>query len=418
MNLTQAALDRIAGRAVDPSVLPALLSAMRSYAIDTPVRAAAFLAQVAHESGGFKYVRELWGPTPAQLRYEGRADLGNTEPGDGERFMGRGYLQITGRANYRDVGRALATDLLTYPAKLEIPRLAAVSAAWWWSARKLNVLADHDDDESFELITRRINGGLNGYDDRKRRWAIAREVLAELTPPPIPVPDPLPEPAPIIDRSTRTPAALAERAAPLISPTEEVAMPAPIAAIAAAALPELIKRIPEWVSIFSDRSRASPEQYAEAASKAAEVVMQATKTSTVEEAIRTMDADPQALAAAREAAALSANELLGILLKAHEADEKSRDAAAARAAREKKDLGPWLAERQFVLNSSFGAATILANVVAHVFKVDGNLIAMLYGLFVMQATRASDSWKTIQEYRWGSSLGSAMKDELREDRRK
>ncbi len=77
--------------------------------INTPARAAAFLAQVGHESGQLRYLREIWGPTPAQVRYEGRADLGNAQPGDGKRFMGRGLIQITGRKNYADCGAALAS---------------------------------------------------------------------------------------------------------------------------------------------------------------------------------------------------------------------------------------------------------------------------------------------------------------------
>jgi putative chitinase len=416
VQISQSALNRIAGREVDTAVLPALLSAMRAYAIESPARAAAFLAQVAHESGGFKYTREIWGPTPAQKRYEGRLDLGNTEPGDGERFKGRGYIQITGRSNYKSVGTALGIDLIAEPEKLELSRLAAVSAAWWWSARKLNVLADHDDAESFELITKRINGGLNGYEDRKRRWAIAKEELAakpveKPAPPESPVPPD--QPAPIIDKSTYSPAAKAEAVAPvgLFSPVEEP-MPAPIAAIAMAALPELLKRIPEFVSIFSDRSRASPEQYAEAASKASEVVMGATQTATVEAAIQKMDAEPQALASAREAAALSANELLGILLKANEADEKSRDAASARARQDKTDLGPWLAARQFWLASGFAGATALALVIGFFLKADKEIMLVLGTLFVNLAGAAQAKWGTIQDYRWGSSMGSAVKEEL------
>jgi muramidase (phage lysozyme) len=239
-------------------------------------------------------------------------------------------------------------------------------------------------------------------------------------------PEPKPaEPAPIIDRSTYSPDALAElagageleratRALPAVDHPKETAMPAPvIAAIATAALPELIKRIPEWAAIFSDRSRSSHEQYAEAAKKAAEVAMQATQTATVEDAIRTMDSSPQALAAAREAAALSANELLGILLKAGEADEKSRDAASARSLRDRKDLGPWLAERQFWLAAGFAGVTALALVVGFFLKAEKEVMLVLATLFVNLAGAAQAKWGTIQDYRWGSSLGSAVKDEIR-----
>lgn len=151
-----------------------LINAMSRYGIDTPKRQAAFLAQIAHESGRFVYVREIWGPTKAQQGYEGRRDLGNDKPGDGKRFMGRGLIQITGRANYEAVGKALGLNLLVNPELLEEPELAALSAAWFWDARGLNELADAD---QFRTITRRINGGLNGYDERVALWKSARNAL-------------------------------------------------------------------------------------------------------------------------------------------------------------------------------------------------------------------------------------------------
>lgn len=154
--------------------LAQLNRAMQRYRIDSPVRQAAFLAQVGHESGQLRWVRELWGPTAAQQRYEGRKDLGNTEPGDGARFKGRGLIQITGRENYRRAGAALGTPLLDQPAMLEQPEWASVSAAWWWANHGLNELADTGD---FEKITRIINGGLNGYADRLALWEKAKAVL-------------------------------------------------------------------------------------------------------------------------------------------------------------------------------------------------------------------------------------------------
>ncbi|AZG13864.1 glycoside hydrolase family 19 protein [Cupriavidus pauculus] len=149
-------------------------AAWAEYGIDSPARQAAWLAQIGHESGGFIYTRELWGPTPAQLRYEGRADLGNTQPGDGKRFMGRGLIQITGRANYRSCGAALGVDLEANPTLLQGDALAARSAGWYWRSWGLNALADAGD---FAALTRRINGGLNGLDDRKERWNRARRAL-------------------------------------------------------------------------------------------------------------------------------------------------------------------------------------------------------------------------------------------------
>lgn len=149
-------------------------SAMAERQITTPARQAAFLAQAAHESGGFHHVREIWGPTPTQQRYEGRVDLGNTQPGDGSRYRGRGPFQVTGRANYRAAGKALGADLEAFPQLLEGAELGARAAAWFWQTRGLNELADAGD---FESITRRINGGLTGYDDRAARWAVAKNAL-------------------------------------------------------------------------------------------------------------------------------------------------------------------------------------------------------------------------------------------------
>lgn len=149
-------------------------AAMREYAINTPTRQAMFLANVGHESGGFQFVREIWGPTEPQKRYEGRADLGNTRPGDGRRFLGRGLIQITGRANYEACGQALGLDLIVKPELLEEPEWAARSAGWYWASRALNEVADRGE---FSRVVQVINGGLNGYADRIARWQRAARVL-------------------------------------------------------------------------------------------------------------------------------------------------------------------------------------------------------------------------------------------------
>lgn len=152
--------------------LEPLNSAMREFDIDqTPAREAMFLAQVAHESGGLHYVREL----ASGKAYEGRADLGNTEDGDGVRYKGRGLIQVTGKANYRACGDALGLDLVSSPELLEQPDNAARSAGWFWASRHLNELADKGD---FIAITKRINGGLNGLPDRQAYLKRAEGVLA------------------------------------------------------------------------------------------------------------------------------------------------------------------------------------------------------------------------------------------------
>lgn len=154
-----------------------ITKAMERFQINTLARQAAFLAQLGHESGRLIYVREIWNPAqcPWQGRYEGRADLGNTQPGDGAKFKGRGLIQITGRANYRDCGKALGLDLEASPALLEQSDNASLSAGWFWSTHGCNELADAG---QFEKITRRINGGLNGQADRLALWDFAKRALA------------------------------------------------------------------------------------------------------------------------------------------------------------------------------------------------------------------------------------------------
>jgi putative chitinase len=143
--------------------LPLLQEGMGKYHIRTEKQRACFLATIGHESAALRLTREGWGPTPAQLGYEGRKDLGNTEPGDGSRFRGRGLIQITGRANYAEASKALGHDYLDDPEQLEQPRDAAISACWWWDAHGCNKLAESG---GMRAVTRRVNGGLNGYPER------------------------------------------------------------------------------------------------------------------------------------------------------------------------------------------------------------------------------------------------------------
>lgn len=143
---------------------------MIEFDIDTPRRQAAFLANIAHESGSLHYVEEI----ASGAAYEGRRDLGNTEAGDGKRFKGRGLPQITGRDNYRLCGFALGLDLIANPELLEEPLPAARSGGWFWKTKNLAVLADAD---KFGSLCRNWNGGYNGLDDRIGHWLRMRKVL-------------------------------------------------------------------------------------------------------------------------------------------------------------------------------------------------------------------------------------------------
>jgi putative chitinase len=134
-----------------------------------PHQFAHVLAQVMHESGGLYYDREVWGPTAAQKRYEGRTDLGNTQKGDGSKYRGYGPIQVTGRANTTEFYNWCKKRGLNPPNFVSQPELIATSpwagwsVVWYWETRKLNQYADTND---IEMITRRVNGGLNGYADR------------------------------------------------------------------------------------------------------------------------------------------------------------------------------------------------------------------------------------------------------------
>ena len=155
--------------------------AMAVFEINNSARQAAFLAQIGHESGGLKWIREIWGPTPTQTRYESRADLGNTQPGDGRRYAGRGWIQLTGRDNYRRAYQRLrerfpdCPDFEAEPERVATARWAALTAAEFWFNAGCNKLADEG---RFERLTRVINGGLNGYADRLARWEDAKQALA------------------------------------------------------------------------------------------------------------------------------------------------------------------------------------------------------------------------------------------------
>ena len=141
----------------------------RANGLERPERLMHYLGQLAHESGSFRFDHEIWGPTPAQTRYEGRADLGNIHPGDGFKFRGRGVAQITGRANYRDFtawARAIdpaAPDFTEDPDAILTDPWEGLAPIWFWQTRNLNLLADQGD---IEGITRRINGGQNGLQAR------------------------------------------------------------------------------------------------------------------------------------------------------------------------------------------------------------------------------------------------------------
>lgn len=258
----------------------------RDYGIsDNPARLAAFLAQIGHESGALRYTEEI----ASGAAYEGRRDLGNTEPGDGRRFKGRGLIQTTGRANYRALTRRLrargwdSPDLEANPEVLaDDDRMAALSAADYWDSRSLNGLADAGD---FERITRLINGGLNGQADRLRRWEAAKAAIAA----------PQAPAAPIVDRSIRS-----ESTPPAPPAQKEADMALPVFALPA--LASLVQSVPELIRMFGKNA-----EKAEKNAKAAELVLSVAKGAvgaTNEQALfEALQADPAAVQQVRQAVA-------------------------------------------------------------------------------------------------------------------
>ena len=144
------------------------------YEIDTPLRVCHFLAQIIHESGGFKYNQEIWGPTKAQKRYDGRKDLGNVNEGDGYKYRGRGYIQLTGRFNYERAGRDLGMDFVNIPGLVATAPWNMIVAGWFWHLRNL---IDYSDKDSIEDVTVRVNGGYNGIKDRRKWLEKSKQVL-------------------------------------------------------------------------------------------------------------------------------------------------------------------------------------------------------------------------------------------------
>lgn len=189
LNLKQ--LDMIAGRKVNRANAESFLSAFNSYGpkygMTLPHRAAQVLAQVMHESGSFTYDREIWGPTPAQERYDIRTDLGNTpeRDGDGKKNAGRGPIQVTGAGNIARFYQWCVKEGFSPPDFRKDPDLIntdpweGLSVVWYWSmgnptGKSLNRYADIGD---VEMVTKKVNGGLNGFDDRLRYLARASLVL-------------------------------------------------------------------------------------------------------------------------------------------------------------------------------------------------------------------------------------------------
>ena len=195
-------LEKLSRLGIEDKWLQPLNDAFAKYDISTPKRQACFLGQTRHESNNFKATKEnlnysaraLMNTWPSRFpdigvasQYERQPEkiaakvylgrMGNETPEDAAKYIGRGLIQVTGKEAYQHCGEALGVDLLAHPELLEQPRYATLSAGWFWNKKGLNALADEGTTNAFEVMTKRINGGLLGIDDRKSKMIEALKVL-------------------------------------------------------------------------------------------------------------------------------------------------------------------------------------------------------------------------------------------------
>lgn len=160
--------------------LAALADTLDRFEINTLNRVRFFLAQVLHESGSLLYTQEIWVPTAAQRRYEWRPDIGNTIAGDGYRFRGRGYIQLTGRRNYFNAGLALGESFVKDPDLVAQLPWRWIVSGWFWQNRGLNRISDAGTDVAFKKVTKLINGGYTHMERRRARLKRACVVIKSL----------------------------------------------------------------------------------------------------------------------------------------------------------------------------------------------------------------------------------------------
>ncbi len=275
--LTPSILLKATGCSTTNSVVfaPLLQEVFEIYEINTVNRVADFLSQVSHESGSFRWLKEIWGPTTAQRSYEGRTNLGNIQLGDGKRYLGRGPLQVTGRANYaslRDKLRARLGDIVPdfeeNPVALEDPKWGLYAAGEYWHSRNCNAASDMQD---IEALTKKINGGLNGLADRKLRRMQAINALTTKAEIVAEVPVPIQPVSQLIQTQ----------------PTKEKNMP--LVPFVGLALEALMTVVPDLLQVFGGKSEVA-QRNVKAATTVIEAAKKAVGASNEQELIETINA--------------------------------------------------------------------------------------------------------------------------------
>lgn len=400
MRITPELLIRVTGCSKPLAELYArhLDEACQAYAINTTDRLAAFLAQLGHESGSLRYVREL----ASGEGYEGRRDLGNTQPGDGPRYRGRGLIQVTGRSNYRAAAHRMrglgAPDFEAEPEALEQPQWAAFSAADYWQANGFNAIADAGE---IDRISRGINRGdpdsrlpANHEPERRERWRRARAALAGDAADPV---------VKTLPATVGTTPLEEQPMLPLLKALGE--------SLVAAFTPLAAEKITKEISRHTDRP--------EVAEQVTTAIIEAAKAATGEAdpiaAVAAARAEPAVLAQVEKTALEQLASMAPLLQQLDALDrqafadeEASRAAAAVRAAADPADMAPALTRAALI-----GVASLILFVgiivVVQMVK-SGKADPEVWGLLVALVTWATAKAGSIYDYRFGSSRGSGAKD--------
>lgn len=420
---------------------PHLAEAAHRFGIDAgpPERLAMWLAQLAHESGAFAHAAEVWGPTPAQERYErdmrapwpqspaeAKSDtfarnrlayrLGNSEPGDGFRYRGHGHIQITGRGNHAAAREGLIgagySDVPAFeaePERLTEPRWAAASAGWYWYSRRLDAPADAGD---LEAVTRAINGGLNGIEDRRRRWHRAFQAVSAAggatAPPPAPEKPRSEAPVPAAPHPQITTEWDLQQ-----QPQPEPNMPAPLIAAAAApflnaAFAAVLDAAPTLIDMFAGQSK-SAQRNSEAVKVAVGVAKEALQVRNEQELVERLQTDPTARVAVREAVERNWFEI-------HKAVEASRAEARKFVAEYSARQDVRTVAGRFTFVELLSLIFVVGCVFALGLLIWGDKIGKeTVGNIAMVALVASIVG--VREFWFGSSDGSRRKDDLISERK-
>lgn len=416
----QAAIGCRAGLAA--MYAPLLSEACVRFNITTTKRLAGFLAQIGHESGSLVYSTELWGPTEQQLRYEGRADLGNVQAGDGPLFKGHGLIQITGRGNHRAatvrLRRALPNedvpDFEVNPAALGEPRWAALSAAEFWEAHGCNELADEGDIIGLGRLINRGNAKsehpANGEDDRIARYRRALAALPELEAPEFPT---TVDPAPAAWPEVRTDPV--PEPAPPPAPQPEPSMGASFLWGLASTVFNLFQPlVSQKISAEVARHVDNPEIAQQIATNLVDKAKELTGLADPMEAIVAVKKDPAMVKQLEDHTLENLDKLAPVLDKlaqwdqqAWAASEASAAAAAQRAQGDPNDQDAYLTRSvvRLVVGILIGGAVLTA-VLAYL-KTD---VQVILGALLALVGSIGGKFQTRYDHRYGSSRSSSAKD--------